>query len=121
MKFTEIEKEKMLRSLACSSIRRSGESIQSDVFNKFRDSNVSIINMFDLDTGLNFMRKIISDCRTFAEKKLEMRDHELEEYLLDESSKRRNAIYTECENSNMRILEFKMFAIREQYLRSFII
>jgi tetrahydromethanopterin S-methyltransferase subunit A len=111
----------MIKSIFCSTIRTSVESIQSNIIDRFRQDN-SLLNLFDAEAGLNFLQTIIADCRTYTEKKLELNDDDLETYLLNDSSQtRRNAVSTELENNNMLLLEFKMFAIREQYLRSFII
>jgi hypothetical protein len=104
----------MFKNLFCIALRRgSVEPLKTGGF----QSSKRLSKILD-----NRSYKIMADCRSFNEKRNEISDKELANYLLKESSKvRRNATYKEMESDNQKLLEFKIFAIREQYLKSFII
>jgi hypothetical protein len=104
----------MFKNLFCIAVRRgSVEPLKTGGFQSSR--RLSKISN-------NSSYKVMADCRPFNEKRYEISDEDLANYLSKESSKvRRNATYKEMESENQKLLEFKIFAIREQYLKSFII
>ena len=106
---------KILKLFSLCLTNKSIEKDQIQIKEKRQDSEC-IMSLFQIDFKFN------SDCRSYEQKKDQIDDNELNNYLKRDLSKtRRHAICEELakNDSDNQLIEFQTFLLRELYFQSF--